>query len=156
MKCPISEPKLSSWEYLCGTDKWCVKYEVCVSIGVPRIIWWSGPYKGAASDASIANVSGIKEKMKIGEKALADKIYRFDEDNFVCPVTGHRYALTEGQKEYNFLIYSARQTVERLIKRIRNGKFSKSIWRYDIDFHKLCFHAQSKITNLCFLFEPLG
>jgi hypothetical protein len=37
--------------------------EVDCSIGSPEIISISGPYKGSAHDATIAEISGIKEKL---------------------------------------------------------------------------------------------
>ncbi len=39
------------------------EYEVVCSIGSPEIILISGPYKGSAHDATIAEISGIKEKL---------------------------------------------------------------------------------------------
>jgi len=155
-KCPISEPTMNGWQYIQGTDKWWYKYEVAVAIGSPRIVWLAGPFKGAASDSSIADVSGIKNAMVPGERALADKIYRHSKETFICPISGDKGKLPKEEKAYNFLIYSARQTVERGIKRMRNGKFSKHTWRYGPHLHKLCMMCQAKLTNWCFLFEPLG
>jgi DDE superfamily endonuclease len=72
-----------------------VKYELVCSIGNPRIIWLSGPWKGGASDPTIANVSGAKEVLKEGlipkESFLADKMYKGDKISFMTPLPGHRH-----------------------------------------------------------------
>jgi hypothetical protein len=43
-----------------------------------KIIWLSGPWKGAASDPTIAKVSGIKQSLPPGEAVLANNIYQGD------------------------------------------------------------------------------
>ena len=104
-----------------------IKYEISVSLGLKHICWMSGPWKGSASDPTIAIQSGLKEQLDLGEAACTDKIYKGDRDHFLCPLSGHRFNLPLGANEYNFLVYSARQSVERVIKRLRYMALLKNI-----------------------------
>ncbi len=156
MKCPITAPTEDAWEYVVGTNAFGVKYEIGCSLGVPRVCWVSGPWKGAASDKTICTQSGIQQAMCPDERALADKIYRHEREFCICPVSGHRWSLSHNENAYNFLVYSARSTVERLIRRIRNGKFNRAVWPYGLRLHKECMYLQCQLTNWCLMFEPLG
>jgi hypothetical protein len=127
-KVEISEPYLLSMDYLIGPNCFGIKYEVGLSLGYHHICWASGPWKGAASDPTIAKMSGIKDKLIEGESIMADKIYKGDKRAFLCPFSGHRYSLDDSMKEHNFQIYSACQSVERVIHRLRNFAVLKKRW----------------------------
>lgn len=154
---PIQQPHDYSWEYLVGTHKWGVKYEIGVSIGVPQIIWFSGPWKGAAADPTIAKQSGIYDKVPQNEGILADKSYRGDRIRFIVPVPGKRRSHSPVEKRINYLIYSARQTVERMIKRMRNFTFLLNRFRMtSFAFHELATIVIAKLVNFILKYNPLG
>lgn len=155
-KVEISEPPLMAMDYIIGTNCFGIKYEVGLSLGYHHIVWVSGPWKGAASDPTIAKTSGIKDHLLEGKSIMADKIYKGDKEVFLCPFSGHRYSLDDSMKEHNFEVYSARQSVERVIRRLRNFKVMKKKWTHQsIALHTLCFQVLSKLVNLCLMFEPL-
>ena len=156
--CPIIQPHHESWQYLSTKGRgWSIKYEIGVSIQVPRIIWLSGPWKGSASDPSIAKQSGIKTKIGPNEAILADKIYKGDRDRFLVPLPGHRRSQDDEGKEFNYLIYSVHQSVERMIRRMRYFGFLTTIFRHhDFAFHNLATKVIGKITNFFLKYNPLG
>lgn len=155
MKCPVSEPDSQSWQYLAGTSKFALKYEIGCSIADPKCVWMSGPWKGAASDSAIAKESGVLGLILPGEYGLADKAYR-NIPQLITPVSGHRHALPDADNRHNYLVYQSRQSVERLIRRIRNGKWNKHVWRFSHELHAECMSVQVRLTNLALSFEPLG
>ena len=152
----ICQPHDESWHYLIGTNRWGLKYEIVAAIGVPRICWISGPWMGNASDPTIATQSGILNEIRDGEVLMTDKIYRGDRFSFLVPLPGHRTSLPGEDNAFNYLIYCVRQTVERVICRLKNFGFFAIIWHFSISLHALCVHAAAKLCNLFLLFEPLG
>jgi DDE superfamily endonuclease len=127
-----------------------------MAIGVPRIIWLSGPWKGVGADSTISCLSGIKEILDEGEMLLADKGYRGHDLEFITPVTGHRRFLSNQSNAYNYIVYSGRQSIERVIKRMRIFTVLHMRWRYSLELHRLVMKVIGKLVNLCFLFHPLG
>jgi DDE superfamily endonuclease len=154
-KVPIEQPENEPWKYIIGTSKWGIKYEIALSLGFRHVCWLSGPYYGAASDATILVASGFKDSLDSNESVMADKIYKGDRRAFLCPLTGTRFSLDDEGKNYNFLVYSGRQAVERLIKRLKNFHVLKDIWRPEIWLHTKCVTAVGKLVNLFLIFEPL-
>jgi hypothetical protein len=153
----IQQPQTCSWEYLVGTHRWGVKYEIGVSIGVPKIIWLSGPWKGAAADSTIAKQSGIYTKLPSNEAILADKSYRGDRIRFLVPLPGRRQSHSPAEKRMNYLIYSTRQTVERMIKRMRNFGFLLNRYRMiNYSLHELATTVIAQLVNFCLKYNPLG
>jgi hypothetical protein len=75
---------------------------------------------GAASDPTIAMQSSIKTMMLPNKTLLADKIYQGDCLHFIVPLTGHQFALDQEEQAYNYLVYSVRQSVERVIDHLTN------------------------------------
>ena len=138
-----------------GRNEFGVKFEIICSIGTPRIIWLSGPYKGAANDATISQMSGVKNLL-VGESLLADKSYKGDRISFITPLFGHRFTLDSGQNAYNYLIYSARQSIERVISRLSVFQIFNSTWHHSFLLLKKCVEICCKLINLFFIFEPLG
>jgi hypothetical protein len=60
-------------------------------------------------------------------------------------------------KEHNFQIYSAHQSVERVICQLWNFAVLKKRWTWQcIELHHFCFHVCCKLVNLCLMFEPLN
>jgi hypothetical protein len=152
----MEQPPDESWQYLTGTHEWSVKYEIGASIGIPKIIWLSGPWKGAASDPTIAKVSGIKQSLPPGEAILADKIYQGDQIQFIVPLPGKPHTHDSDDKMYNFLVYSTRQTIERTIHRMRSFGFLQAKYRLSFEFHQKAVNVIAKLVNLFLIFEPLG
>lgn len=115
------QPAVEPWQYyFLKGEGYGVKFEIVCSMGCPRIIYCSGPWRGAARDDTIAKYSEAKRFLEKGERLLANKIYRADTETFICPLPGTRSQLTDAENLRNYSIYSARQSVERLIKRDRN------------------------------------
>jgi hypothetical protein len=134
-----------------------VKYEIVCSLGDSEIIWVSGPWKGAASGPTIAKHSGILQLIGMEEMLLADRIYRGDSLNFLYPVSGeHEFFLSRGERTYNYLVYSARQSIERVIERVKIFGIFHLIWRYDLKFHSDIVFTCCKLVNLFLIFEKLG
>jgi hypothetical protein len=155
-KCQIAKPNYNSWEYLIGTHLWGLKYEIVCSIGNPHIVWIAGPYKGAAHDHTISKDSGLVNALLPGEHLLADLQYRH-ETKYMCPISGHRYTLPEWVNAYNYLVYASRQSVERLIGRVRNWGFASEKYNgQDYGFHHQCMLAIFKLTNVALCYERLG
>jgi hypothetical protein len=151
---PIDQPELEQWQFWVHYERcYCVKYEILCSFGVPRIIGLTGPWKGAASDKGIT-LQTYAPVLKQGEKLMGDKSYRGD-DVFMVPYSGHRYNLESYQLAWNADVYSARQRVERLIKRLKQWKCTETRWRLSLEFHSQCVRAAGKLTNLSLIFEPL-
>ena len=134
-----------------------MKYEIGLSLGMSHICWLTGPWKGSARDDMIAKSSALKDVLNPNECALADKIYRHDHISFPCPLTGHRYTLTNSKNSYNFFVYSARQNVKRVIEHLCNMTVFKSVWtKKSINFHFKCTKVTCKLVNLMLLIEPLN
>ena len=108
----IEQLRDESWCYIVDRNTFGIKYEICVSFGVPRICWLSVPWMGAASDATIPNQSNLKNLLVPNEALLADKIYQGNHLHFVVPLTGLHYTLDHEERAYNFLIYFVLQGVE--------------------------------------------
>jgi hypothetical protein len=152
----IQEPYLEPWRYFCKEKNgFFVKYEICCSIGVPRIVWLKGPFKPTRDD-TIAKDSGIKQYLGPTERMLADKIYKGDRRTFICPVSGLKFKLPREDQTRNYMIYSARGSVERLIRRMKVFGFFHMVWRLSLELHQLCTHVIGKLINLFLIFEPLG
>jgi hypothetical protein len=155
--CPTQQPANNSWQNLTGQNEFGLKYQIVCSIGCPCIVSLSGPYKGAANDATIAEASGIKMKLhEAGECLLADKMYKHDHISFITPLSGHWYTLSNGENAFNYLIYSARSAVERIISHLSVFGIFDVPWRYSILLHGLCVRVACKLVNLFLIFEPLG
>lgn len=116
----------------------------------------SGPWRGLASDPTIAKKSGIKRFLHASEALLSDKIYRGDPQSFITPISGHRYSLEQDERAFNALVYSARSAIERVIRRVTNFGIFQNTWKYTIRLHKKCSRVAFKLVNFIFLFEPLG
>lgn len=153
-KARIQQPRECSWEYITATSTFSLKYEVVCSIGVPRVIWLSDPCKGSANDATISKETGVKDSLS-GEWVAADKAYRGDKVQFMVPLSGHRTTLDQEERAYNYLIYAFRQTVERLIRRIKVFGIFRVPWSLSLALHGLATRVICKMINLFLLFEPL-
>lgn len=152
----VSQPLEESWQYLYERHRYGVKYEIVCAIGIPKIVWLSGPWRGTASDPTIANKSGIKRHLHENEALLSDKIYRGDKIHFLTAVPGHTYVLESEEKAFNFLIYSARNSVERLIHRITSSGIFQHVWKYSFSLHRKCMNSVAKLVNFSLIYEPLG
>lgn len=152
----VLQPVEQSWQYLFERHRYGIKYEIVCSIGSPQIVWLSGPWRGTASDPTIANKSGIKAHLHENEALLSDKIYRGDKRSFLTAVPGHTYVLESEEKAYNYLIYSARNSVERLIRRVTSSGIFQHVWRYSFRLHRRCMNAVAMLINFTLVYEPLG
>ena len=154
-KVKITQPHHEAWQYISGKNEWSVKYEIVCSIGDPKIIWLAGPFKGSAADSTISEFSHVKHQLLPNESLLADQGYRGDLVSFLVPLPGHRNTLDADQKAQNYLIYSARVAIERVIQRISTFYVFSGVWRASFTLHKKCAKVVCKLLNLFFEFEPL-
>lgn len=156
--CHVEAPDIYPHEYYNPHyNGYGIKYQIVIAIGVPSICDLSFSFKGLTSDGLMAQVSGIFEKMEENEAFLADKQYRGEPRRFIVPSSGHRTQQTEEDKARNYLIYRARQTVERVIKRLRIFRLLKQApWRYSIELHEMCTKVICKVVNFLFIIEPLS
>jgi hypothetical protein len=72
------------------------------------------------------------------------------------PLSGHCWVLNNNSRAYNYLVYVARQSVERLIRRLLYNGIFKGVWRFSFDFHRKCIIAACKLLNVYLIFELLG
>jgi len=152
----VQQPHFQSWQYLVGRNTYGVKYELICAIGVPRFISCKGPFVGCASDASIPVQSGTLRSFSNREALLADKIYKGNRILFLSPLPGNYFNLDQEEKAYNFLIYRARQAIERMISRLTVFGALCIVWRFSFTFHSLVVNVCVKLVNFFLLFEPLG
>ncbi len=152
----ITKPVTQAWQYLVGRNQYGIKYEFVCSIGVPRFIKVSGPYMGAASDATIPFQSGLLQDFQENEAILGDKMYRGNRHTFLSPLSGHLFHLSREERSYNYLIYRARQAIERLISRLKVFGIFNFTWRFSFALHQCVTNVCCKLVNLFLLFEPLG
>jgi hypothetical protein len=152
---PIEEPYMYGWECHQSQVKGTyIKYQIACAFGVLRIIDVTDPWPCAASDNTVSQE--LKTKMLPGECGMGDKAYRTDRIHWLVPRPGRKATHTTGDLAYNYNIHAVRQTIERLIKRIKQFNVIKLPWRWSIDFHKKCFMVMCKLVNLTLLTEPLG
>lgn len=115
----------------------------------------AGLFKGSVRDDTIAKRSGICQVLPCGETLLGDGIYR-SVDPFQVPVGGKRFELCDEERAYNYIIYAIRQSVERLIHRIRIWGVLNGVWRLSFALLGLCVRVCMKLTNFFLIFNPLG
>eukprot|EP00211_Chloroparvula_japonica_P016942 CAMPEP_0119134116 /NCGR_PEP_ID=MMETSP1310-20130426/15631_1 /TAXON_ID=464262 /ORGANISM="Genus nov. species nov., Strain RCC2339" /LENGTH=284 /DNA_ID=CAMNT_0007124869 /DNA_START=53 /DNA_END=904 /DNA_ORIENTATION=- len=145
--CPIQKPSRRAVQYRARPKfPFGLKYEVCSSIGNPKIVWLKGPFKGSAADMRIVSDSGLRETLSdAGEQAVADAGYVLpagkEEDEIIRPISKKKFKLTEHDRLYNYFVYSGRSAVERLIRRIRVFDCLNQAWRLGVFLH-------GKITNI--------
>ena len=115
LSAPIFQPFESSWEYYDSKKKkFLLKYEAVCSIGNPRIIWFSGPYKSTVQDCTLLRHSQLRFEIGLDERLLADKGYMHVMDYFICLVSKTPFALDLEDRARNYMIYSAWQTIKRI------------------------------------------
>jgi len=151
----IPAPYLSSWEYYSVDKKsHCLKYQVACTLGKPfRILIFSGPFKGSASDVGIARFTVVPLLLP-DEVMAADKGYRQD-DHFWTPPPGNMKDLTEEQKIERRKVTRTRQINERVIGRLTFWGIFKKKWKYGFGLHALCAKVAAKLTQIELLVYPL-
>ena len=124
-----------------------IKYEICCSFGILRVIWDDGSFKGNASDSGICQF-GLTNKLNEREKIMADKAYRFAKLSCVVPSSTPWKWQTQDEKIFTTNLYRARQSVERLIKRVKNFNCISQRWRFSLELHQKCVQVVTKLVNL--------
>lgn len=156
LSAPVFQPFESSWEYYdVNKKRYFLKYEAVCSIGNPRLIWFSGPYKSTVQDCTLSHRSQLRLELLPNERLLADKGYLHDTDLFICPVSKSSFVMDLDDRARNYMIYSARQTIERIFGRLKSFGFWNTPWKASIGLHKLCAKVTAKLVNLHLLFEPV-
>jgi DDE superfamily endonuclease len=146
----------SQWEYYCWYKKCTgVKVEVVCSFGTPRVVWMSSLFKGSVRDDTVAKNSILKI-LPQNESLLADSIYNKVGPQLQCAYPGKEWLLSREEKKYNYIFWSVRQSVERLILRLRHWTIFSAVWRFSMRLLEKCVRVCGKVTNFFLLFEPLG
>lgn len=149
---------MNEWEFYSPKDKYhALKYEVAVSLNPnSRIVWLSGPFKGAAADVTIARRELIPLLRRDGEQMLADMGYEGPVE-LISPFKAYAGArLTNAQIRHNTDLQRERLIIERANHRLKIFGVLGGIWRHhDIEYNALCCRVVAKITNVIFLFQPL-
>jgi hypothetical protein len=129
-----------------------VKYELVCFLPAEssQIIWINGPYKGSIHDITIAH-DQLLDHLLEGECLLGDKGYVGD-SHFVTPF---KPAVSHEQCCFNKEVYTHRQSIERIIKRIKIFRSVKDVWQHDVELHKFVFHVVAQITNINLIEKPL-
>jgi len=133
-----------------------LKYQVVVSIKVPKIILFSDAYAGAVHDMHIARDSGLDQlllqnrEVCIGDKAYAGSL------QFVTPYKVYRNRpLTDHQREHNRRIEKYRNFVERMNQRLKIWHVNQDVWRHPVEKHCLVFQVTAMLTNFDLTKHPL-
>lgn len=132
------------------------KYQVLINYETFQICDVVGPVRGSVSDLSIA-VRYLLPKLKIGERVLADKIYK-GYVQFIIPFQGIYDNLPPEQKIYNDLHSKLHwERIEKVNNRLKNWKAITNIRRQGkkMLFHHICFLCICKLTNLDFVQHPI-
>jgi hypothetical protein len=74
------------------------------------------------------------------------KGYYGEDSAIVTPFRGKN--LSEEEKDYNFRLNKNRQIIEKVNKRLKIFAIVSEWKRLDYDFHSICAHVVSKLTNL--------
>jgi hypothetical protein len=139
---------LDTWEYFNKDKKdFGFLYQVACSLGKPfRILSFDGPFKGSAADVSIMRLTIVPQLLE-GEKVMCDKGY-WQEEHCWTPPIGSIQNLSRNEKIERRKVTRIRQLNERLIGRLKTWGVLKRRWSSSFDFHKLCAHVATKLTNL--------
>ena len=81
--CRIQEPRCdpgSKW-YSKKFNAAGLVYEIAIAIWHNQLVWVNGPFPAGQNDWTVfAKEDGLRNKMPVGKKAVADKIYRYDRE----------------------------------------------------------------------------
>ena len=116
----------------------------------------SGPYKGTAADVTVARDS-VFDLLKPGERLLADAGYRAEaEGHCIVAPGGRSVAMSAEDRKFAGEVHSARQIVERALKRLHDFAFTHNTWRYDAKFMHECVLVACKLCNVYLHYHPLN
>jgi hypothetical protein len=136
----------SWWSWKIRT--WSVKYEIVCNMALGEIVAVNGPFRPSVHDLVVArHPNGVIRRLRDGERALADGAY-FGDSHFV---TSTHHAVTRSQHQLN----SMRQTVERVIRRIKVFHCMSDRWRHALKKHRITFDVVCKIVNLQMKLDPM-
>ena len=142
----IQEPWPFEEEY---NRKWCshkfkaagVRYELGISLRTGDICWFNGPYPAGMSDITIF-CRGLKHKLGVREKVVADFGYRGDKNKVCLPddkVVGHdnRVAMCKGRGRH-----------EAINGKLKRWGCLRQIFRHSRLKHHFVFKACLTLTPL--------
>jgi len=129
----------------------CMKYEVGVEILTGLFVWFSGAWPGSFNDLTIIRRSGLLDKLRLGERIMADKIYIGERQI----LTAFKNARGIRQLSINRAVYRRRIIVENSLNRIKTFNFTQQEWRHDLKLHPLAFKAIINILNIDLTFRPV-
>lgn len=130
------DPKFYSHKY----GKAAVNYELAISIYDNALIWISGPHPAGKPDIVVFREGGLREKIPLGMKCIADKGYRGEKQLISTP-----NALDVA--EVKELKRRARARHESFNGRLKNFRCLDERFRHDIEKHKAAFEAVAVICQ---------
>ncbi len=127
----------------------CLKYQVVISLGNPKIIFISDAFFGSVHDKKIADLSGLtdileeNEEVCIGDPAYVGALAYVTS----CKRQKHIKSLTIEQKKINLEICPVRSMVERMIQKIEVWMVNKKRWRHQMEKHCMVFKVTMMLLN---------
>ena len=133
---------ISLQDFRAFTGGWCyyhkekkgyyVKYEIVCSIGEPRIVWISGPWK-LVDEGCLTEFSGLLDCLQENEHMIGDKGYRHCDEWVLCPISGGKYELPKEDQAQNFVVYCVRQTIEHIIWQVCFWNIISTKWTSSLE-----------------------
>lgn len=117
-----------------------VAYEVAVHVRADKIVWISGTFKAGVSDLSIfRQENGLKEKIPIGKKLIADNGY-IGEAQLSTPNAFDSVAVKLFKQR-------ARARHENVNGRLKRFNILSQPFRHEVDKHGVVFTAVCVLTQ---------
>ena len=114
-----------------------MRYEIALEVESGCIVWAYGGFPAGMRDIDIAKRKFIKQ-LKKGEKAVADKGYRFCKRFFVPKTNYH----------LNGRIKQILARHENVNRRIKSFDCMSEMLRHDLSLHHVYFHAVVNIVQI--------
>lgn len=131
-----------------------LKYEVVISENTHHPIYYNGPFAGPTGDITIFRM-GLKKKMdKKGWFGIADGTYQGEPLYLEVPPRPFR-GLTAAQRLECRRRSKKRVFVEIFIKRLKNFKCLKHVWRHHLQRHGPCFRVIMHVVAVDIRFRPM-
>jgi hypothetical protein len=123
-------------------------------VGTGEILYFSGPFKGAAAGITIATKT-ILYQLQPEERMWGDKAY-INDIKVITPTRGSWKYMHPMVRLKNKKIYRARQIVERSILRLKHFGCVTKRWPYSLKLHQKVISALVKLMNFNLCTHPLN
>lgn len=129
-----------------------LNYELGISVFENKLVWMKGPFKAGKPDINVFREKGLKDKIPVGKRAIADKGYRGEIGKTSTPNT-------HDQKDLAKFKSRARARHESFNgRRIKNCacldvRFRHGVKKHQTVFEAVCVIVQYQLENGSPLFE---